>query len=73
MINNLLNANTLDKSSKSKNNTKTYKSKLYLKLKQLNCFDDTLGFEKILICYAVTNNYEKKIKLVNTTLIAKNV
>ena len=41
MINNLLNANILDKSSKSKNNTKTYNSKLYLKLKQLNCFDDS--------------------------------
>ena len=59
MINNLLNSNILDNSSKSKNNTKTNKSKLDFKLKQLNCFDDSIGLEKILIRYQITNNYEK--------------
>ena len=60
MINNLLNTNMLDDSSKSKNNTKTNKSKLDFKLKQLNYFDDTIELEKIFIRYQITNNYEKK-------------
>jgi len=60
MINNLLNINILDNSSKSKNSTKTNKSKLDFKLKQLNCFDDTIGLEKIFIRYQITNNYKKK-------------
>ena len=73
MINNLLNTNILDNSSKSKNNTKTNKSKLDFKLKQLNCFDDSIGLEKILIRYQITNNYEKKIKLVDATILAKDL
>ena len=73
MINSLLNTNILDSSSKSKNSTKTNKSKLDLKLKQLNCFDDSIGLEKIFIRYQITNNYEKKIKLVDATLIANDL
>ena len=73
MINNLLNTNIPDSSSKSKNSTKTNKSKLDFKLKQLNCFDDTIGLEKIFIRYQITNNYEKKIKLVDATLIANDL
>jgi ABC-type multidrug transport system fused ATPase/permease subunit len=73
MINNLLNTNILGNSPKSKNITKTNKSKLDLKLKQLNCFDDTIGIEKIFIRYQITNNYEKKIKLVDATLIANDL
>ena len=73
MINNFLNTNVLDNSSKSKNSAKTNKSKLDFKLKQLNCFDDTIGLEKIFIRYQITNNYEKKIKLVDATLIANDL
>ena len=73
MINNLLNTNILDSSLKSKNSTKTNKSKLDFKLKQLNCFDDSIGLEKIFIRYQITNNYEKKIKLVDATLSAKDL
>jgi len=72
-IKNLLNTNALDNNSKTTNNTKINKSKLSIELKQLNCFEDSIGFKKITIRYVITNNYKKKVKLVDATIIAKDL